>query len=77
MQARVVIQVKQQRMEAFADTGLPATDLSRQREQLRRKFLGLAAPVLGARQAARLAEAALSAQEAASIADLVHLTRPQ
>jgi len=77
MQARVVIQAEQQRMEAFADTGLPATDLSRQREQLRRKFLGLAAPVLGARQAARLAEAALSAQEVASIADLVHLTRPQ
>jgi len=77
MQSRVVLQVERQRMEAVADTGLPAADLSRQREQLRRKFLGLATPALGARQAARLAEAALAVEEIASTADLVHLARPQ
>ena len=76
-QARVVVESKQQRVEAAADTGVPAADLRRQREQLRRKFLGLATPVLGANQAARLADAALSAQEIGSIEDLVHLARPR
>jgi 2-methylcitrate dehydratase PrpD len=76
-QARVVVEGNQRRVEAAADTGLPAADLSRQREQLRRKFLGLATPVLGASQAARLADAALSAQEIGAIEDLVLLARPQ
>ncbi|HVO27673.1 MAG TPA: MmgE/PrpD family protein [Candidatus Margulisiibacteriota bacterium] len=76
-QARVAVESKQQRVEAAADAGLPSADLGRQREQLRRKFLGLATPVLGGSQAARLAAAALSAQEMESIEDLIHLARPQ
>jgi 2-methylcitrate dehydratase PrpD len=76
-QARVVVEGKQQRVEAAADTGLPAADLPRQRAQLRRKFLALATPVLGASQAARLADAALAVQEVGSVEDLVHLARPQ
>jgi 2-methylcitrate dehydratase PrpD len=76
-QARVVVERKQQRVETAADTGVPAADLSRQRLQLRSKFLGLATPVLGASQAARLADAALSAQEIGSVEEIVHLARPQ
>jgi 2-methylcitrate dehydratase PrpD len=77
MQARVLIETNDQQAEAVADTGSPAADLADQREKLRRKFLALATPVLGTTQAARLAEAALSAQEIDSVEDLLRLARPQ
>ena len=77
MQARVVVEYNQQRMEATADTGRPAADLARQRAQLRRKFLGLAAPVLGATQSVSLADAAFAVDEIGAVEDLIRLTRPQ
>lgn len=76
MQARVRIEANQQSCEAEADTGVPAVDLGVQGERLRRKFLALAAPVLGAGRAAELAEAAWSAQQIGSMAELLRLAQP-
>jgi 2-methylcitrate dehydratase PrpD len=60
---------------AHADTGLPAPDLSAQRERLREKFDALAAPALGASRAAQLAEAALHVDELSAAARLLDLSR--
>ena len=75
-QARVVIESTAQRLEADADTGMPATDLDVQRSELLRKFTMLASPVLGAAGAQRLADAALRVDELESVAGLLRLTRP-
>ncbi len=76
MQARVRIETNGQHGEAEADTGVPAADLDVQEGRLRRKFLALAAPVLGEDRAQELAEAASSAQRIGSIAELLRLARP-
>lgn len=75
--ARVLIESTGESVAAEVDTGVPAADLVVQRERLRRKFLGLATPVLGASRATRLAEAVLSAQGIDSVADLLRWARPQ
>src|SRR5947208_1682540 len=62
--------------EAAADTGVPATDLDGQRERLTRKFLALAAPVVGRAGAEALAAAALGADGLADAAELLRLARP-
>ncbi len=59
---------------ADVDTGKPATDLASQRRALQRKFLGLAAPVLGATRASELAEAALRVDELDSVRAVLRLT---
>jgi 2-methylcitrate dehydratase PrpD len=76
MQARVRIETDGQRGEAEVDTGVPAADLGAQGRRLQRKFMSLAAPVLGAARAAELCDAASSAQEIASVADLLRLAQP-
>ena len=62
--------------EAAADTGVPATDLDAQRERLTRKFLALAAPVVGRAGAEALAAAALGADGLADAAELLRLASP-
>jgi 2-methylcitrate dehydratase PrpD len=74
--AAVIVESNGHRFEAEADTGLPATDLRVQREHLRRKFMALAAPVLGAAGAEKLAEAGLAADSNSSAAELIRLARP-
>jgi 2-methylcitrate dehydratase PrpD len=76
MQARVSIETDGQHGEAEADTGIPAADLDAQGKQLRRKFLALAAPVLGESRATELADAVSSAQQIDSVAELLRLARP-
>ena len=76
MQARVRIETDGQHAETETDTGVPAADLGAQGERLRRKFLALAAPVLGAARAAELSDAASAAQQIDSIADLLRLAQP-
>jgi 2-methylcitrate dehydratase PrpD len=75
-QARVVVQTATDRLEAAGDTGVPASDLGDQRERLLRKFHTLAAPVLGAAGAERLADAALHVDELESVVELLRLTQP-
>jgi 2-methylcitrate dehydratase PrpD len=76
MQARVRIGGNQQSWEAEVDTGVPAADLGAQGVRLGRKFLALAAPVLGASRAAELADAAWSAHQIDSVAELLRLAQP-
>jgi 2-methylcitrate dehydratase PrpD len=76
MQARVRIESDGQHAEAETDIGVPAADLDAQGDRLRRKFLTLAAPVLGEGRALELADAASSAREIDSIAELLRLARP-
>ncbi len=75
-QARVVVQTTTQRVEAAADTGVPAADLGVQRERLLHKFHLLAAPVIGDAGAERLSDAVLHVDELASVAELLRLTQP-
>jgi 2-methylcitrate dehydratase PrpD len=76
MQARVGIGTKGRHVEAEADTGVPAADLDAQGNHLQRKFLALAAPVLGEGRAKELADAVSSAQRIDSVAELLRLARP-
>jgi len=71
-----VIETRGQRLDAEVDTGVPASDLVTQRDRLRRKFLTLATPVVGAGGAVRLAGAALRADELPAAAELVRLAQP-
>jgi 2-methylcitrate dehydratase PrpD len=74
-QSRVVLTSGGRRLEAAADTGVPATDLGAQRERLLCKFNMLAAPVLGTPGAHRLADAALGVDDADSVSELLRLAR--
>jgi 2-methylcitrate dehydratase PrpD len=74
--AIVTVHTETGRLEAEADTGVPASELGPQRERLTRKFLALAAPVLGHSGAKALADAALDADALADAADLLRLARP-
>jgi len=76
-QSRVVLDLDGQRLEAEADTGVPAADLSLQRARLLHKFHMLATPVLGAARAQDLAEAISTIDELESAADLLRLARPR
>ena len=74
--AVVTVESRGRRLEAEADTGVPAADLAAQRARLERKFLTLASPVLGNPAAARLAAAALAADDLPAAGELVRLARP-
>lgn len=77
MQARVRVEMDGGRdCETEFDTGVPAADLGSQGERLQRKFRALASPVLGERRAAELADAAWSAEQLGSVAELLRLARP-
>ena len=76
MQARVRVEADGQHGEAETDINVPAADLDAQGERLRRKFLTLATPVLGAGRAGELSDAVSSVQEMGSAAELMRLVRP-
>jgi 2-methylcitrate dehydratase PrpD len=76
MQARVRIETDGEHGEAETDINVPAADLDAQGGRLRRKFLTLATPVLGAGRAAELSDAVSSVQEMGSAAELMRLVRP-
>nr|MDQ3385046.1 NAD(P)H-dependent oxidoreductase [Actinomycetota bacterium] len=71
----VVVTTSGERLEAEDDTGRPATDLLLQQERLTAKFLGLAAPVLGAERAAALRDAVASIEASAGVRPLCRLVR--
>ena len=73
-QAAVVVESHGRRMRSEADSGVPAADLPSQSESLLRKFIALAAPVIGSDTAQQLAHTALHLDERASPADLIRLT---
>ena len=75
--ARITVLCGARRLEAEADTGTPAPDLTLQRRRLRRKFDALVTPVLGAHQTTQLAQAALTIDDSPAAAALLALTRPQ
>jgi 2-methylcitrate dehydratase PrpD len=75
-QARVVVRTGTRRVEAVADTGVPAPDLGAQRERLLHKFRVLAAPALGGAGAERLSDAVLRIDELESVAELLRLAQP-
>jgi 2-methylcitrate dehydratase PrpD len=77
MQARVRVETRGQHAEAEADVNVPAADLGAQGDRLRRKFLSLAAPVIGHGRAAELADVASSAEEVGTVAELLRLARPE
>jgi len=70
---KVLVQTRNGRFEAEADSGEPATDLAGQRERLLRKFNALATPVLGASQARSLADAALGADRAPQARQIIRM----
>jgi 2-methylcitrate dehydratase PrpD len=74
--ATVVVSANGRRFEAESDSGEPAANLASQRENLTRKFMALATPVVGRAGAAALAEAALGADQLASASELVRHARP-
>ena len=63
-------------LAARYDSGVPATDLDGQGSRLEAKFLSLAAPVLGDKQAEQLAAAVAAVDELGSIAELTRLCVP-
>jgi hypothetical protein len=74
-QAAVLVKSNGKTFEAQSDSGKPATDLTLQRENLIRKFIALAAPILGRSNAEKCANAALDAENMSSAAALIHLAR--
>src|SRR5208282_3053506 len=74
-QAAIVVESHGRRLRAEADSGVPAADLSAQRESLLRKFMAIAAPMIGRDTAKQLADTALHLDEAGSPAELMALTR--
>jgi len=76
MQARVRVESDGRHGEAEIDAGIPEGDLDAQGRRLRRKFLALAAPVLGEAGAAELCHAAGSVEEMDSAAQLLRLAQP-
>jgi 2-methylcitrate dehydratase PrpD len=74
--ATVVVSANGKRFEAESDSGEPAANLASQRENLTRKFMALATPVLGRGGAAALAEAALRIDQLASASVLLRLAHP-
>jgi len=75
--AHVAVRSAGRNLDAEADTGTPAADLTKQRARLRGKFDALVTPVLGQQQAAKLALAALTIDESPAAASLLGLARPQ
>lgn len=74
-QATMIVKSNGKTFEAQSDSGKPATDLALQRDNLMRKFIALAAPILGRSNAQKCADAALDAERTSSAAELMRLTR--
>jgi hypothetical protein len=70
--ARMSLSAGGRRVEAEADTGVPAADLAAQRRRLGAKFAALAGLALGPRAAGEVAEAALAADRLPSLRDLLY-----
>jgi hypothetical protein len=75
-QAVVTVESNGRRLRAESDSGVPATNLTDQRENLLRKFLAIATPVIHRENAQRLADTVLHADEIAAASDLIAFTRP-
>jgi len=77
-QTRATVMVKSNGhdFQAESDSGKPAADLALQRDNLMRKFIALASPILGREGAAASAETALGGEQISSAAELMRLTRP-
>ena len=73
--ATVVVKSNGHDFQAESDSGKPADDLALQRDNLMRKFMALASPILGRKGAEASAEAALGAEKISSTAELLRLTR--
>jgi 2-methylcitrate dehydratase PrpD len=69
-QAEVIVESKGRRLRAESDSGVPATNLTDQRENLLRKFLAIATPVIHRENAQHLADTVLHADEIAAASDL-------
>ncbi len=74
-QATVRVKSNGNLFDAQSDSGKPAADLALQRDNLMRKFMALASPILGRANAKACAQAAFDAEGIASAAQLIHLTR--
>ena len=73
---RVTLQARGQRVERLVPVPRGEPDRFLTEAELLRKFHGLAASVLGAERAARMAEATLTLHEARSVAGLLRLASP-
>lgn len=70
----VIVKTNGHTYEAEADSGEPAVNLAAQRENLERKFMALASPVLGRPAAETLARTALEAERLSAASELMRLT---
>ena len=73
--AALVVTSAGRRHEAEADSGVPASDLGEQRGRLRAKFDVLVVPILGAKRASEIAEAALTIDTSPSVERLLGAVR--
>jgi 2-methylcitrate dehydratase PrpD len=72
--ATVIVKSGGKSFEAAADSGEPAVNLAAQRENLLRKFMALASPIIGGGHAEALARAALDADRVSKAFDLIRQT---
>ena len=73
--ATVIVKSSGRDHQAESDSGKPALDLALQRDNLMRKFMALAAPILSPNGAEASAQAALGAENLPSARELMRLTR--
>ena len=74
-QSMVLVKSNGHTFEAQSDSGKPALDLALQRDNLTRKFIALAARIVGRDGATKCANAVLDAENIASAAEMIRLTR--
>ncbi len=72
-QARVEVRANGHALDAFCDTGIPATDLDEQGAKLGAKMAGLTSPLVGTEATARLRELSLQLESVGDLRDLVGL----
>jgi 2-methylcitrate dehydratase PrpD len=73
--ATVVVRASGRELSVDADTGTPESDLARQSERLRAKFMALTSPVIGGDRAHQLATAFEQVDSAHSMRDIAALVR--
>ena len=73
--ATVVVRSTGGDFHAESDSGKPAADIMLQRDNLMRKFLAIAAPIIGRARAEASAQAALGAERVHSVKELLGLSR--
>jgi len=73
--ATVVVKSSGGDFQAESDSGKPAADIMLQRDNLIRKFLAIAAPIIGRARAEASAQAALGAERIHSATELLGLSR--